>query len=52
MYFNDHIEKETYQAFCKKMNSDFMQSYEWGQFQIKGRGQIPHYVGLENDKKE
>lgn len=49
MHFNESIEKEKYQAFCKEKNSDFMQTYEWGQFQIKGRGQIPHYVGMEDE---
>lgn len=52
MYFNENISKQKYQTFYKKHNGDFMQSYEWGQFNIKGRGQIPHYVGLEDDAHE
>ena len=50
MYFNDNIDKEKYKEFFDKHHGDFMQSYEWGQFNIKGRGQIPHYVGLEDEK--
>lgn len=51
MHFNEEIKKEVYEEFSKQNNSDFMQTYEWGQFQIKGRGQIPHYVGLEENGK-
>ncbi len=49
MRFVEQVEKEIYQNFWKKINGDFMQTYEWGQFQIVGRGQIPHYVGMEDE---
>lgn len=49
MKFNSNITKEKYQQFYLENNGHFMQSYPWGQFNIKGRGQIPHYVGLEEN---
>ena len=49
MIFNDNIGKEKYKKFYLENNGNFMQSYEWGQFNIKSRHQIPHYVGIEEN---
>ncbi len=51
MHFIEDIKKEDFEAFCKEKNSDFMQTYAWGQFQAKARDQIAHYVGLEKNGK-
>lgn len=51
MKFNNNISKEKYEQFYLENNGHFMQSYAWGQFNIKGRNQIPHYVGLEENNK-
>lgn len=47
MKFNTNIPKEKYNKFYLENNGHFMQSYAWGQFNIKGRKQFPHYIGLE-----
>ena len=53
MKFVDNITKERYIDFeTKHKKAHYMQSYEWGQCAIKGRKQVPIYVGLENDKNE
>lgn len=51
MKFNTNIPKEKYDEFYLKNNGHFMQSYAWGKFNITGRGQVPHYVGIEDDGK-
>ena len=52
MYLNEQVSKKEYKKFYETHQGDFMQSYEWGQFNIKGRGQIPHYVGLVDEKQK
>jgi lipid II:glycine glycyltransferase (peptidoglycan interpeptide bridge formation enzyme) len=50
MKFNPNIEKEKYIEFEEKSSkAHFMQTYAWGQFAIKGKKQIPLYVGMEDD---
>lgn len=49
MNFNINISKERYEKFYLENKGHFMQSYAWGQSNIKGRGQNPHYVGLEQN---
>lgn len=50
MKFVSNIKKEEYKKFYKKFNTaSFMQSYEWGEFCIKGKGQKPYYVGMKDD---
>lgn len=52
MKFISNIKKETYEKFVKtnKDKSHFLQSYAWGEFAKKEKNQIPHYVGLTDDK--
>ncbi len=53
MNFIENIKKERYEKFViGHKKSHFLQSYAWGQFAKKEKKLIPHYVGLENDKKE
>ncbi len=53
MEFIDNITKEEYIAFeTNHPKAHFLQSYEWGQFSIKGKGLKPWYVGLKNEKGE
>ncbi len=53
MNFIEDIKKEKYEKFVKNHEkSHFLQSYAWGQFAKKEKNLIPHYVGLENEKKE
>lgn len=53
MNFIENIKKEKYEEFVKgHKKSHFLQSYAWGQFAKREKHLIPHYVGLENDKKE
>lgn len=53
MNFIENIKKEKYENFVKNHpKSHFLQSYAWGQFAKKEKNLIPHYVGLENEKKE
>lgn len=48
MKFIKDIDKERYKKFYLENNGHFMQSYAWGQFNVVGRSQIPHYVGMES----
>lgn len=53
MQFIENINKDEYRKFSKKHpKSHFLQSYEWGLFCAKYKKQIPHYVGMKNEKKE
>ncbi len=53
MNFIEKIEKERYEQFVKNhKKSHFLQSYAWGEFAKKEKKLLPHYVGLENNKKE
>ena len=53
MNFIENIKKEKYEQFVKNhKKSHFLQSYAWGEFAKKEKKLLPHYVGLENDKKE
>ena len=50
MKFIKNLSEERYNEFFKKTpNNHFMQSYGWGQACMKNRGQIPCYVGLEDE---
>lgn len=49
----ENVPKEDYENFVKKhQKSHFLQSYAWGQFAKKEKRVTPHYLGLENEKKE
>lgn len=51
MKFIDNLSKKEYiNFFNKQKDAHFLQSYEWGQTQKIGRGLIPCYVGLKDDK--
>lgn len=53
MKFIEEMNKEEYINFTKNhRKSHFLQSYEWGQFCKRAKGQIPKYVGLINDNNE
>ncbi len=53
MRFIEDVPKAEYQYFTRNHEkSHFLQSYEWGEFCKKAKGQIPHYVGMHNDKEE
>lgn len=49
MTFIENIDKERYVTFYHEQHASFMQSYEWGIFNIESRHQIPHYVGMEEN---
>ena len=51
MKFIEDIKKEEYTKFYNQQHGHFMQSYAWGESNQKGRGQIPHYVGIKEDDK-
>lgn len=52
MRFIENVEKEEYKNFVDNHEkSHFLQSYEWGVFCQKAKGQIPHYVGMHDDKE-
>lgn len=53
MKFITNISKEEYQNYFKNSEySTFLQSYEWGQFCLKGKNMQPYYVGLVDDKNK
>ena len=53
MRFIEDVPKAEYQYFTRNHEkSHFLQSYEWGEFCKKAKGQILHYVGMHNDKEE
>ncbi len=45
-------EKEYKNFFESQKEAHFLQSYEWGQTQKDGRGLIPCYVGVKDDKNK
>ena len=48
--FLEDVAKEKYQSFTSNHEkSHFLQSYEWGEFCKKIKGQTPHYVGMTDD---
>lgn len=50
MKFITNIDKDRYQEFTFNHDkSHFLQSYEWGDFCLHAKGQIPKYVGMEDD---
>lgn len=52
MKFIENLSEEEYiKFFNSQKNAHFLQSYEWGQTQKEGRGQIPCYVGLKDNNK-
>lgn len=53
MKFISNLNEEEYKEyFSKQTNFSFLQSYEWGQFCIKGKKQKPYYVGLKDDNNK
>ena len=51
MKFIENIDKDKYIKFTDNHpKSHFLQSYAWGEFCRKIKGQIPYYVGMEDDK--
>lgn len=50
MKFVDNLSEEEYVSFeTNHKKAHFMQSYEWGQFAIKGKKQMPLYVGIKDE---
>ena len=50
MKFIENVDKKRYQEFTSNHpKSHFLQSYEWGEFCHRAKGQIPKYVGMEDD---
>ena len=50
MKFVENLTKKEYIDFeTNHKKAHFMQSYEWGQFAIKGKKQVPIYVGIKDD---
>ena len=51
MRFVENVEKKRYQEFSNNHpKSHFLQSYEWGEFCRIAKGQVPHYVGMEDEE--
>ena len=51
MKFIDNVDRETYEKFTQgHEKSHFLESYAWGEFCKKIKGQVPHYVGMTDDK--
>ena len=51
MKFVENIDRESYITFTDNhLKSHFLQSYAWGQFCKRVKGQIPYYVGLMDDQ--
>ena len=51
MNFIENVDKKRYKEFSDNHpKSHFLQSYEWGVFCSKSKGQIAHYVGMEDEK--
>ena len=51
MKFIENVEKEKYIKFTDNHpKAHFLQSYAWGEFCKKAKGQIPMYLGLEDSK--
>ena len=50
MKFIDNVDIKRYREFeSKHKKSHFLQSYEWGQFCKDAKGQVPRYVGMEDN---
>ncbi len=50
MKFIENVDKDKYREFeSNHKKSHFLQSYEWGMFCMNAKGQIPKFVGLENN---
>ncbi|MEG1149930.1 MAG: peptidoglycan bridge formation glycyltransferase FemA/FemB family protein [Bacilli bacterium] len=50
MQFIENVNKEEYQEFTNNHEkSHFLQSYEWGEFSIKGKHLIPKYLGIKDE---
>ena len=50
MKFIDNVDIKRYREFeSKHKKSHFLQSYEWGQFCKNAKGQVPCYVGMEDN---
>lgn len=50
MKFIENVDKKRYQEFTRNHpKSHFLQSYEWGEFCRRAKGQVPKYVGMEDD---
>lgn len=51
MKFIENVDKKRYQEFSQNhAKAHFLQSYEWGEFSHNCKGQIPYYLGLEDEK--
>lgn len=50
MNFIDNVARKDYEKFTQgHEKSHFLQSYAWGEFCKKIKGQVPHYVGMTDD---
>ena len=50
MKFIDNVDRETYEKFTQgHEKSHFLESYAWGEFCRRIKGQVPHYVGMTDD---
>ena len=50
MKFIENVEQDKYIAFeSGHEKSHFLQSYAWGEFCRRAKGQVPNYVGMEDD---
>ena len=48
--FIDNVDRDTYEKFTQGHDkSHFLESYAWGEFCRRIKGQIPHYVGMTDD---
>ena len=41
------LNEKEYRSFTDKMNTHFLESYEWGELSLK-RGFTPYYIGLKD----
>ena len=50
MKFIENVEINRYREFeSNHKKSHFLQSYEWGLFCKRAKGQVPCYVGMEDE---
>ena len=48
--FIDNVDRDTYEKFTQgHEKSHFLESYAWGEFCRRIKGQVPHYVGMTDD---
>lgn len=53
MRFVENLSVEEYKEFTSNHpKSHFLESYEWGEFCRRAKNQIPHYVGMKDDKEK